>query len=58
MIAQVAIYFFAGFGTISTTMYFALYEIAHHPDVQAKLREELRKAMDEEDGKLSYNTVR
>lgn len=42
--AQSFLFFAAGYETSSTTMLFALYELALNPDVQSKLRQEIQSA--------------
>ncbi|XP_058130760.1 probable cytochrome P450 6a14 [Anopheles ziemanni] len=55
--AQVFIFFLAGFETSSTTMNFCLYELAKHPDIQDRLREEINKAIAANDGQLTYDVT-
>ncbi|XP_053660254.1 probable cytochrome P450 6a14 [Anopheles marshallii] len=55
--AQVFIFFVAGFETSSTVMNFCLYELAKNPDVQERLREEINRAIETNDGKLTYEVV-
>ncbi|XP_065370208.1 probable cytochrome P450 6g2 isoform X1 [Calliphora vicina] len=58
VIAQAAIFFSAGFETSSGTMSFALYELAKHPDVQQRVRDEIREALQQsETGELSYEQL-
>ncbi|XP_025263779.1 cytochrome P450 9e2-like [Camponotus floridanus] len=57
MIAQAFIFFFAGFDTSSTAMSFVAYELAANPDVQIKLRQEIDKALEESNGKVTYETI-
>ncbi|XP_058788860.1 cytochrome P450 6k1-like [Phymastichus coffea] len=57
LIAQAAIFFSAGFETSSTTMSFALYELAKNQEIQNKLREEILTAMEKAGGKLTYEWV-
>ncbi|KAL7304515.1 hypothetical protein TKK_0003304 [Trichogramma kaykai] len=57
LIAQAAIFFIGGFETSSTTMSFALYELAKNPDVQRKLREELSGVLEKNDGKVTYDML-
>ncbi|XP_015114680.1 cytochrome P450 6k1 [Diachasma alloeum] len=54
LVAQAAVFFTGGFETSSTVMSFCLYELATHPEVQDKLRQEIKAALDENDGKLTY----
>lgn len=43
IVAQCFIFFSAGFDTSSATMAFAVYELAKRPDIQEKIREEIRQ---------------
>ncbi|PNF21097.1 Cytochrome P450 6j1 [Cryptotermes secundus] len=43
-----------GFETSGTTMSFALYELALHPDIQHRLREEITRVMAKHQGELTY----
>ncbi|XP_049285216.1 probable cytochrome P450 6a14 [Anopheles funestus] len=55
--AQVFIFFVAGFETSSTVMNFCLYELAKNPDIQERLRDELNRAIETNDGELTYEVV-
>ncbi|KYN40637.1 Cytochrome P450 6k1 [Trachymyrmex septentrionalis] len=57
LLAQAAIFFIAGYETSSTTVTFTLYELARHPEVQNRLRKEILNALDETDGKITYDMV-
>lgn len=55
--AQAYVFFVAGFETSSTTMTFALYELAVNKDIQTRLREEINKVLDKHDGVVSYEGI-
>lgn len=55
--AQVFLFFLAGFETSSTTMTFAFYELARHPEIQQKVREEVTDVLRRHDGKLTYDAI-
>lgn len=57
LVAQAAVFFTAGYETSSTTMAFTLYELAVQPDIQDKLRKEIVDAINESDGKITYDMV-
>lgn len=52
--SQALIFFFAGFDSISNIMSFMAYELAIHPDVQTRLRNEIQEVNTECNGKLTY----
>ncbi|XP_017474932.1 PREDICTED: probable cytochrome P450 6g2 [Rhagoletis zephyria] len=55
--AQAAIFFSAGFETTSATMSFTMFEMARHPEMQQRLREEIRIALQSNDGKVTYELI-
>ncbi|EDW77075.1 Cyp6g1 ortholog [Drosophila willistoni] len=57
LVAQAGLFFTAGFETSSSTMSFTLYEMAKHPELQQRLRDEIVGALVEEGGKLSYERI-
>ncbi|KAH8355098.1 hypothetical protein KR093_005418, partial [Drosophila rubida] len=56
--AQAFIFFVAGFETSSTTMGFALYELALHQNIQDKLREEIRQVLGKHNNEFSYENIK
>ncbi|XP_037947260.1 probable cytochrome P450 6a17 [Teleopsis dalmanni] len=56
--AQAFVFFIAGFETSSTTMGFALYELAQHQDIQNKLRQEINEVITRHNGIFSYECMK
>ncbi|KAK4878672.1 hypothetical protein RN001_011178 [Aquatica leii] len=56
MAAHTFIFFFAGFETSSSTMTFCLYELARHPSLQDKVREEINAILAKH-GDVTYDAV-
>lgn len=55
--AQSFIFFFAGFETSSTTMTYALYELALNVDIQQHLRDEINECCTTDGGSLTYENI-
>ncbi|CAH1178924.1 unnamed protein product [Phaedon cochleariae] len=55
--AQALVFFFAGFESLSTLMCFTAYELAMNPDIQDKLRNEIRETSEKCKGKLTYDAL-
>jgi cytochrome P450 len=49
--------FVTGFEPSSTTMSFALYELAKNQDIQEKIREEVKSVLAKYDGKITYEAI-
>jgi cytochrome P450 family 6 len=58
LVAQATQFFLAGFETTSSTISFALYELAINQDIQRKLREEIRDVLSKFDGEISYESLK
>lgn len=56
-VAQCFVFFIAGFETSSILMTFILYELAKHPNVQEKLRREIKNVLIRNDGALTYDCL-
>lgn len=56
--AQAFVFFVAGFETSSTTICHALYEMAMNPQMQDKLREEIKEYSGKNDGNFKYDDVK
>ncbi|XP_020280583.1 cytochrome P450 9e2-like [Pseudomyrmex gracilis] len=57
MTSQAFGFFFGGFDTVSTLMCFAAHEIAVHPDVQARLRDEINNVLKSTNGTVTYEAL-
>ena len=55
--AQSFVFFVAGFETSSTTMTFAMYELARQPEIQERLREEINIVLAKHGGKVTYDAI-
>ncbi|VEN42423.1 unnamed protein product [Callosobruchus maculatus] len=50
-------FFLAGFETSSSAISFTCYELAQHPEIQQKVRDEIETTMEKHGGKLTYEAV-
>ncbi|XP_013110124.2 cytochrome P450 6a9 [Stomoxys calcitrans] len=57
MAAQTLIFFQAGYETSAYTLTYALYELAHHEEVQQEARLEILKTLDKYNHKLTYECL-
>ena len=55
--AQAFSFLAAGFETSSSTMSFALYELAKHPDIQNRLREEICETLQKHNYEVTYDGI-
>ena len=53
--AQALVVLLDGSDTSGTTLTFALYELAFHPEIQQSVRNEMRKVLSKHGGKLTYD---
>ncbi|XP_022230415.2 cytochrome P450 6a8 [Drosophila obscura] len=58
ILAQAFIFFIAGFETSSSTMGYALYELARHPHIQDKVRAELEEVLEQHDQQFTYESTK
>ena len=56
--AQALAFLIAGHETSGSTLTFALYELALHPDIQHSLRAEIVQVLSKHDGKLTYDGIK
>ena len=56
--AQAFVFLIAGHETSASTMSFALYELALHPEIQHRLRAEIMQVLKKHDGKLTYDGIK
>ncbi|XP_061394791.1 cytochrome P450 6a8-like [Musca vetustissima] len=55
--AQLFIFFTAGFETSSTSMSYALFELAKYPTIQNKLRQDILEIMERHNNQLTYEAL-
>jgi cytochrome P450 family 6 len=56
-VAQAFGFLIAGYETSGSTMTFAMYELALHPEIQQSLRAEIMQVLNKHDSKLTYNGI-
>lgn len=57
ILAHSFVFFAAGFETSSTTMTFAMYELALNQDIQDKVRKEVNTVLQRHDNKFTYDAI-
>lgn len=55
--AQCFLFFIAGFETSSSTATFVLYNLVQHPEIQEKVRNEVKSVVAKYDGKITYDGI-
>lgn len=55
--AEAFLVYSGGFETSSTLITFVLYELALNPDIQQRLRDEIKSEIEANDGKLTYDML-
>jgi cytochrome P450 family 6 len=56
-VAQALSFVLTGYETSGTTLSFALYELALHPEIQQSLRAEILQVLSKHGGKLTYDGI-
>ncbi|XP_013141588.1 PREDICTED: cytochrome P450 6B2-like [Papilio polytes] len=57
MVAQVFVFFAAGFETSASSTSYTLHELAYHPEEQMKVQEEIDRVLAKYDNKLCYDAI-
>lgn len=57
LVAQAGVFFTAGYETSSTAMSFGLYELSFQPELQKKLRQEIKETLQTSNGEITYDNV-
>lgn len=57
IMAQALMFLLGGFETIATSLSFTVYELALHPEIQDRLREEIDEIWSDRGKKLSYDAI-
>ncbi|CAH0551616.1 unnamed protein product [Brassicogethes aeneus] len=57
LVAQVFVFFLAGFDTSSAAMNFTLYELSRNPEIQNKVREEIKAVLKKHNNNITYESL-
>ena len=57
ILAQSNVFFLAGFDVTETLLMFACYELSLHPEIQERLYQEIKDAVEKNNGKMDYDLV-
>ncbi|CAG7717309.1 unnamed protein product [Allacma fusca] len=57
IIAQSLLFILGGFDTVESVLSFSLHELGINPDIQEKLYEEVKAAVDENNGEFNYDII-
>lgn len=55
--AQSLVFYAAGFETSSSTMNYALFELAQNQEIQEKVRDEIHTVLEQHEGKVTYDAI-
>jgi cytochrome P450 len=56
--SQAFTFFLGGFDTMATAFSFVSHRLALHPDIQTKIRDEVREVKERNDGKMTYESLK
>jgi hypothetical protein len=56
-VAQAFTFLVAGFETSGSTLSYALYELALHPEIQHRVRTEIMRVLNKHDGQVTYDGI-
>jgi len=54
-VGQAFFFIIAGYETSATTLSYALYELALHPEIQNRLRAEIMQVLNKHNGEVTYD---